>query len=47
MTTLPPVSLPSLAMLARAVPLRVLVFVAGAVVLVGWLSGAAAVALGF
>ncbi len=47
MTTLPPVSLPSLAMLARAVPLKVLVFVTGAVVLVGGLSGAAAVALGF
>lgn len=47
MTTLPPVSLPSLAMLARAVPLKVLAVVSGAVVLVGGLSGAAAVALGF
>lgn len=47
MTTLPPVSLPSLAMLARAVPLKVLVVVTGVVVLVGGLSGAAAVALGF
>jgi hypothetical protein len=34
-------------MLARAVPLKVLVVVTGAVVLVGGLSGAAAVALGF
>lgn len=47
MTTLPPVSLPSLVMLARVMPLRVLGAVTGAVVLLGALSGAAAVALGF
>lgn len=47
MTTLPPVSLPSLMMLAKTLPLRILVFVAGAVVLLGVLSGAVAVALGF
>lgn len=47
LTTLPPVSLPSLAMLAKVFPLRVLVFVAGAVVILGVLSGAVAGALGF
>lgn len=47
MTTLPPVSLPSLVMLARVVPLKVLAFVAGAVILLGVLSGATAVTLGF
>ncbi len=47
LTTLPPVSLPSLAMLARAFPTRVLTFIAASVILLGLLSGAAAVALGF
>jgi uncharacterized membrane protein YraQ (UPF0718 family) len=45
--TLPPVSAPSLAMLARAFPPRVLVMVAAGVVLFGILGGAAALALGF
>jgi uncharacterized membrane protein YraQ (UPF0718 family) len=46
LTTLPPVSLPSLAMLARAFPLRILVFVAVTVFALGILSGVAAVGLG-
>ncbi|MGO4703580.1 permease [Dyella sp. 2RAB6] len=41
--TLPPVSLPSLAMLARSFPLRVLLAVASAVVGFGVLGGAIAV----
>lgn len=45
LTTLPPVSLPSLLMVGRALPARVLVFVAASVVALGLLSGAAAVAL--
>jgi uncharacterized membrane protein YraQ (UPF0718 family) len=47
LTTLPPVSLPSLVMLGRVFPLRVLVFVGAAVFALGLLSAAAAVALGF
>jgi len=47
LTTLPPVSLPSLVMLARAFPRRVLVFVAVSVFALGVLSAGAAVALGF
>lgn len=45
--TLPPVSAPSLAMLARAFPPRVLVMVAAGVVVFGLVGGAAALALGF
>jgi uncharacterized membrane protein YraQ (UPF0718 family) len=45
--TLPPVSAPSFAMLARAFPPRVLVMVAAGVVVFGVLGGAAALALGF
>jgi hypothetical protein len=47
LTTLPPVSLPSLVMLSKAFPTRVLVFVGSAVLLLGLLSAGAAVALGF
>jgi uncharacterized protein len=47
MTTLPPVSLPSLAMLGKGFPLRVILAVGAAVVLLGVLSGAAAALLGF
>ncbi len=47
LTTLPPVSLPSLVMLGKAFPAPVLVFVGSAVFVLGLLSGAAAVALGF
>lgn len=47
LTTLPPVSLPSLAMLARVLPVRVLVVVAGAVIALGLASAAVAVGLGF
>lgn len=47
LTTLPPVSLPSLVMLGKAFPRRVLVFVAACVVALGVLSAAAAVSLGF
>ncbi|SPB13383.1 membrane protein [Caballeronia novacaledonica] len=43
--TLPPVSVPSLAMLARSFPPRVLAFVAAAVVLFGIVSGLIAAAL--
>jgi hypothetical protein len=45
--TLPPVSAPSLAMLARAFPPRVLLMVAAGVVVFGIAGGAAALALGF
>jgi hypothetical protein len=45
LTTLPPVSLPSLAMVGRALPVRVLVFVAASVAVLGLLSGVAAAAL--
>ncbi len=44
--TLPAVSLPSLAMVGRALPARVLVFVAVAVVIAGLLTGVAATMLG-
>ncbi len=47
LTTLPPVSLPSLAMLARAVPVRALVAVAAAVAALGVLSGGLAALLRF
>jgi uncharacterized membrane protein YraQ (UPF0718 family) len=47
LTTLPPVSLPSLAMLAKSVPAKVLVFIALSVMILGVLSAAAAVGLGF
>jgi len=45
--TLPPISLPSMAMLSRAFPPRILALVAGAVVLFGLAGAALAVALGF
>jgi uncharacterized membrane protein YraQ (UPF0718 family) len=45
--TLPPISLPSMAMLARAFPPRVLAIVAGAVVLFGLAGGLSAGLLGF
>jgi uncharacterized membrane protein YraQ (UPF0718 family) len=44
--TLPPVSLPSLAMLGRSLPLRVLVALAAAVVAFGILAGCLAFATG-
>jgi uncharacterized membrane protein YraQ (UPF0718 family) len=47
LTTLPPVSLPSLAMLAKSDPAKVLVFIALSVMILGVLSAAAAVGLGF
>ncbi len=47
LTTLPPVSLPSLVMLGKTFPTRVLVFLGLSVALLGVASGAAAVALGF
>ena len=45
--TLPPISLPSVAMLARSFPPRILAIVTGAVVLFGVVGGALAVALHF
>jgi uncharacterized membrane protein YraQ (UPF0718 family) len=45
--TLAPVSLPSLAMVSRVFPTRVLLVVAGAVALAGVLGGLTALALGF
>ena len=45
--TLPPISLPSMAMLSRSFPPRILAVVAGAVVVFGLAGGALAVALGF
>jgi hypothetical protein len=45
--TLPPISLPSVAMLARSFPPRVLAMVAGGVVLFGLAGGALAIGLGF
>lgn len=45
--TLPPISFPSLAMLARSFPLRVLAVVGTGVVLFGLAGGALAIALGF
>jgi uncharacterized membrane protein YraQ (UPF0718 family) len=47
LTTLPPASLPSLAMVARVFPPRVLVFLTASIIVLGVLSGVAAVALGF
>ncbi len=47
LTTLPAVSLPSLVMLGKTFPTRVLLFLGLSVVLLGVASGAAAVALGF
>jgi len=47
LTTLPPVSLPSLVMVGRAVPARILVFVAGSVAALGVLSGLVALAFRF
>jgi uncharacterized membrane protein YraQ (UPF0718 family) len=44
--TLPPISLPSMAMLSRSFPPRILAVVAGAVVLFGVAAGALAVLLG-
>ncbi|HEX3365668.1 permease [Phenylobacterium sp.] len=44
--TLPPISLPSMAMLARSFPPRILAAVAGGVVLFGLAGGALAVAMG-
>jgi uncharacterized membrane protein YraQ (UPF0718 family) len=46
MITLPAVSLPSLVMVGRAVPARVLVFVAGCVAIMGFITAGLAVALG-
>ncbi|MFC3069079.1 permease [Phenylobacterium soli] len=45
--TLPPISLPSLAMLSRSFPPRVLAVIAGAVVLFGLAAAGLAIALGF
>jgi len=45
--TLPPISLPSMAMLSRSFPPRILVVVAVGVVLFGLAGGAIAIALGF
>ncbi len=45
--TLPPISLPSMSMLSRSFPPRILALVAGVVVLFGLAGGALAVALGF
>ncbi len=47
MTTLPPVSLPSLAMVAKVFPFRIVFAIATTVVVLGVLSGAAAVLLNF
>ena len=47
LTTLPPVSLPSLAMVARVFPPRVLVFITASVIVLGVLSGVTAATLGF
>lgn len=47
LTTLPPVSLPSLVMLGKSIPVRVLVLIAASVVLLGVLSAVIAVGLGF
>jgi uncharacterized membrane protein YraQ (UPF0718 family) len=46
MITLPAVSLPSLVMVGRAVPARVLMFVAGCVAVMGFVTAGLAVALG-
>jgi uncharacterized membrane protein YraQ (UPF0718 family) len=47
LTTLPAVSLPSLLMAKQGLPTRVLLAVAGSVVLMGLLTGAVALVLGF
>jgi len=47
LTTLPPVSLPSLIMMGKSIPTRVLVFVAVSVLTLGLLSAGVAVGLGF
>jgi uncharacterized membrane protein YraQ (UPF0718 family) len=47
LTTLPPVSLPSMLMVGKAIPARVLLFVAASVFTLGLLSAAVAVGLGF
>ncbi len=47
LTTLPPVSLPSLIMMGKSIPRRVLIFVMASVLLVGLLSAGVAVGLGF
>ena len=47
LTTLPPISLPSLVMVAKAVPFRALAFVALAVVTLGVVTGVAAIVLEF
>lgn len=47
LTTLPPVSLPSLAMVARVFPPRVLAFITASVIVLGVLSGLTAASLGF
>jgi uncharacterized membrane protein YraQ (UPF0718 family) len=47
LTTLPPASLPSLAMVARVFPPRVLIFITASIIVLGVLSGVAAMALGF
>ena len=46
LTTLPPVSLPSLVMLGKSIPVRVLIFVASSVLVLGLVSAAVAVGLG-
>ncbi len=47
LSTLPAISLPSLLMVSRHFPRRVLIFVAGSVCVLGILAGLAAAALGF
>jgi len=47
LATLPAISLPSLMMVSRHFPRRVLIFVAGSVCVIGILAGLAAAALGF
>jgi uncharacterized membrane protein YraQ (UPF0718 family) len=47
LTTLPPVSLPSLVMVGKGMPARVLLFVVASVFTLGLLSAAVAVGLGF
>jgi uncharacterized membrane protein YraQ (UPF0718 family) len=47
LSTLPAISLPSLIMVSRHFPKRVLVFVAGSVCILGMLAGLAAATLGF
>lgn len=47
LATLPAISLPSLVMVSRHFPFRVLIFVAGSVCVLGILTGLAAAALGF